>query len=165
VALERRHGPVALLLSRQNLPILDRSALAPAAGLRRGAYVLADADGLPDLILIATGSEVHLALDARQRLAQQGVKARVVSMPSWELFEQQPPEYQAEVLPPQVTARVAVEAAVPLGWERYVGLQGDVVGLHRFGASAPYKVLFEQFGFTGENVAVRALAVLDKTRR
>ena len=162
VALEHRVGPVALLLSRHNLPVLDRTVLAPASGLRRGAYILADTDGTPDVILIATGSEVHVALDARQRLAGQGVQARVVSMPSWELFERQPAEYRAEVLPPQVTARLAVEAAVPLGWERYVGLQGDVVGLNRFGASAPYKVLFEQFGFTGENVALRALALLDK---
>ncbi len=165
VALERHDGPVALLLSRQNLPILDRSVLGPAEGLRRGAYILADSDTTPDVILIATGSEVSVALDARKRLADQGIKARVVSMPSWELFERQPPDYRAAVLPPQVTARLAIEAAVPMGWERYVGTQGDVVGLNRFGASAPYKVIFEQLGFTGENVALRALAVLDRTRR
>jgi transketolase len=165
VALERHDGPVALLLSRQNLPILDRSVLGPAEGLRRGAYILAGSDATPDVILIATGSEVSVALDARKRLADQGIKARVVSMPSWELFEQQPPDYRAAVLPPQVTARVAVEAAVPMGWDRYVGSQGDVVGINRFGASAPYKVIFEQLGFTGENVALRALAVLDRTRR
>lgn len=165
VALEHRVGPVALLLTRQKLPVLDRSALAPARGLRHGAYVLADTDGAPDLILLASGSEVQVALETCERLAAQGVKARVVSMPSWELFEQQPPEYRAEVLPPEVTARLAVEAAVPLGWDRYVGPHGDVVGLQRFGASAPYKVIFEQLGFTSENVALRALAVLDKTRR
>jgi transketolase len=162
VALERHEGPVALLLTRQNLPILDRSALAAAEGLRRGAYILADSRGLPDIILMASGSEVHVALGARQQLEEQGVKARVVSMPSWELFEQQPPDYKAEVLPPQVTARLAVEAAAPMGWERYVGLQGDVVGLNRFGASAPYKKILEELGFTSENVTLRALAVLDR---
>jgi transketolase len=162
VALEYRSGPVALLLSRQNLATVDRTVMGPAAGLRRGAYVLADSEGAPDIILMSSGSEVEIALDARRRLAAQGVQARVVSMPCWELFEQQSPEYKAEVLPPAVTARLAVEAGVTLGWERYVGPQGDVVGLNRFGASAPYKVLYEQFGFTGENVALRALALLDK---
>jgi transketolase len=138
--------------------------VAPVDGLRRGAYVLADTDGTPDLILIGSGSEVHLALDVRERLARQGIQSRVVNMACWELFGQQPPEYQAEVLPPQVTARLAVEAASPMGWERYVGTQGDVLGIDRFGASAPYEVIFEQFGFTGENVTLRALALLDKTR-
>jgi transketolase len=165
MALEYQEGPVALLLTRQKLPILDRSALAPADGLKRGAYVLADTEGTPDLILIASGSEVQVALDARERLRAQGVRARVVSMPSWELFERQPSDYQAQVLPPDVTARLAVEAAVPLGWERYVGPQGYVVGLNRFGASAPYKTIFEQLGFTSENVTLQALAVLDKTRQ
>ena len=164
VALEHREGPVALLLTRQKLPILDRNVVAPVDGLRRGAYVLADTDGTPDLSLIGSGSEVHLALDVRERLARQGIQARVVNMACWELFEQQTPEYQAEVLPPEVTARLAVEAASPMGWERYVGTQGDVVGINRFGASAPYEVIFEQLGFTGENVTLRALAVLDKTR-
>ena len=165
VALEHHEGPVALLLTRQKLPVFDRSTLAPASELKRGAYVLDDSQGAPDVILIASGSEVEVALDARQRLAEQGVKARVISMPSWELFEQQPPEYRDEVLPPDVDARLAIEMAAPMGWERYVGLQGDVVGINRFGASAPYKVILEQFGFTGENVALRALTVLDKTRR
>jgi transketolase len=163
VALEHREGPVALLLTRQKLPIVDRATIGD--GVSHGAYVLADSDGTPDLILIATGSEVEVALDARAGLEAQGVKARVVSMPSWELFEQQPPEYRDQVLPPEVTARLAVEAAVPLGWERFVGLTGDVVGLNRFGASAPYQVIFEQLGFTGENVTLRALAVLDKALR
>ncbi len=165
VALEHHEGPVALLLTRQKLPVLDRSAVPSAEGVRRGAYVLADSEGTPDVILIASGSEVEVALDARQRLAEQDVKARVVSMPSSELFEQQPPEYRDEVLPPEVSARLAIEMAAPVGWERYVGLQGDVVGINRFGASAPYQVLLEQFGFTGENVVLRALAVLDRTRR
>jgi len=165
LALEHHAGPVALLLTRQKLPVLDRSSLASAEGVRRGAYVLADSQGTSDVILIGSGSEVEVALNARQQLAEQGVSARVVSMPSWELFEQQPPEYRAEVLPPEVSARLAIETAAPLGWERYVGLQGDIVGINRFGASAPYKVILEQFGFTGENVALRALAVLDRTRR
>jgi transketolase len=165
LALEHHNGPVALLLSRQKLPILDRSTMAPAAQLKRGAYVLADSEGTPDVILIASGSEVAVALNARQQLQEQGVKTRVVSMPSWELFEQQAPAYRDEVLPPEVTARLAIEAAVPLGWERYVGNLGDVVGLNRFGASAPYKKIFEELGFTGENVALRTLAVLDRTRR
>jgi transketolase len=165
VALEHHEGPVALLLTRQKLPVLDRSALPLAEGVRRGAYVLADSQGPPDLILIASGSEVKVALDARQQLAEQGVKARVVSMPSWELFEGQSPEYRDEVLPPEVSARLAIEMAAPTGWERYVGLQGDVVGINRFGASAPYQIILEEFGFTGENVALRALAVLDRTRR
>ncbi len=161
VALEQRSGPVALILSRQSLPILDRSSLAPAEELVRGAYVLAEAEGgQPDLILIATGSEVHLALAARERLAERGVRARVVNMPSWELFDRQPESYRQAVLPPHVTARLAIEAGVSQGWHRYVGPAGDVMSIERFGASAPYKVLQEKFGFTAENVAKQALALL-----
>ncbi|MBC8249941.1 MAG: transketolase [Anaerolineales bacterium] len=167
VALEHRAGPVALLFTRQKLPVLDRTYLAPADGLARGAYVLAEAEG-PDIILIATGSEVHPALAARERLAactepsrsEQGVRARVVSMPSWELFERQPQSYRDEVLPPEVTARLAIEAGVPQGWHRYVGDRGDVIGIEGFGASAPYKVLWEKYGFTAENIAARALEML-----
>jgi len=171
VALEHRDGPVALLLTRQKLPVLDRTNLAPADGLVRGAYILAEAEGgRPDIILIATGSEVHPALAARERLAactelsrsEQGVRARVVSMPSWELFERQPQSYRDEVLPPEVTARLAVEAGVPQGWCRYVGDRGDVIGIERFGASAPYHVLWEKYGFTAENIAARALEVLER---
>ncbi|MBM4467225.1 MAG: transketolase [Chloroflexi bacterium] len=161
VALEHRQGPVALLFTRQSLPVLDRTALAPADGLARGAYVLADAEG-PDVILIATGSEVHVALAAQKRLTEQGVRARVVNMPSWELFERQPRSYRDTVLPPGVTARLAIEAGVPQGWHRYVGDRGDVIGIERFGASAPYKVLWEKYGFTAENVAARAVEVLDR---
>ena len=161
VALEQRSGPVALILSRQSLPILDRSSLAPAEELVRGAYVLAEAEGgQPDIILIATGSEVHLALAARERLAERGVRARVVNMPSWELFDRQPESYRQAVLPPHVTARLAIEAGVSQGWHRYVGPAGDVMSIERFGASAPYKVLQEKFGFTAENVAKQALALL-----
>jgi transketolase len=162
VALEHQDGPVALALTRQKLPALERPAGATAAELKRGAYVLADAKGTPDVILLASGSEVEIAVEARSRLAQQGVQARVVSMPSWELFEKQPPAYQDQVLPPEVNARVAIEAAVPQGWERYVGQEGLVIGLDRFGASAPYEVLMEEFGFTAENVTSRTLELLSK---
>ena len=161
VALKHRSGPVALVLSRQALPILDRASLAPAEGLARGAYVLAEAEGgRPQVILIATGSEVHLALEARELLAERGVRARVVNMPSWELFDRQPESYRQAVLPPEVMARLAIEAGVSQGWHRYVGPSGDVMGIERFGASAPYKVLQEKFGFTAENVVERALALL-----
>ncbi len=161
VALEHRSGPVALVLSRQALPILDRASLAPAEGLARGAYILAEAEGgRPQVILIATGSEVHLALEARELLAERGVRARVVNMPSWELFDRQPESYRQAVLPPEVMARLAIEAGVSQGWHRYVGPSGDVMGIERFGASAPYKVLQEKFGFTAENVVERALALL-----
>ncbi len=163
VALEHRAGPVALLLTRQGLPILDRAVLTPTDELVRGAYVLADAEGgQPDVILIATGSEVHPTLAAQKRLAEQGVKARVVNMPSWELFERQPRSYRDEVLPPEVMARLAIEAGVPQGWSRYVGTGGDVIGIERFGASAPYKVLWEKYGFTAENIAARALEMLKR---
>ncbi|HEY75820.1 MAG TPA: transketolase [Thermoflexia bacterium] len=161
MALKRRDGPTALILTRQSLPILDRSGMAGPENLQRGAYVLRDApEGRPDLILIGTGSEVHLALAAQEALAERGVRARVVSMPSWELFDAQPPEYRARVLPPDVPARLAIEAAVPMGWERYVGPHGAVMGLDRFGASAPYKVLMEKFGFTPEAVVEQALRLL-----
>ena len=163
VALESRASPVALVLTRQALPVLDRRELASAEELARGAYVLADApSGLPDVILIATGSEVSVALEARTLLAGRQVAARVVSMPSWELFEAQPREYRDQVLPPAVAARLAVEAGVPQGWDRYVGPSGDVVGMTRFGASAPAKALMERFGFTPANVAARALALLNR---
>ena len=159
VAVEAQ-GPVALILSRQNLDVLDRSVLAPAGGLAQGAYVLADAEGAPagapDLILIASGSEVQVALGARELLGQEGVQARVVAMPSWELFEAQPQAYRESVLPPTVTARLAIEAGVRWGWDRYVGPQGDVVGVDRFGASAPLGVIWEKFGFTAQAVAERA---------
>jgi transketolase len=163
VALTRREGPTALLLSRQNLPVLDQTKLGPAGDLARGAYILSDVPN-PDVILIASGSEVSLVLSAQELLAREGIAARVVSMPSWELFEAQPQEYKDSVLPPAVQARVAVEAAAGLGWQRYVGDQGDVVSVERFGASAPYKIIFEKYGFTPENVAARARACLRAVR-
>jgi transketolase len=162
VALERRDGPTGLVLTRQSLPVLFESRRDPAETVARGAYVLVDSSGIPDLVLIASGSEVHLALDARDILAQEGIGTRVVSMPSWELFEAQPADYQEFVLPPLVTARVAIEAAVPLGWGKYAGAKGAVIGLERFGASAPYRDLMEEFGFTAEAVAEKAHEVLGK---
>jgi transketolase len=156
-------GPTCLVLTRQNLPILDRTQEQPGGGVERGAYVLAEAaGGRPQVILIATGSEVDVALGARKILEEKGIGARVVSMPSWDLFEAQPQAYRDAVLPPAVTARLAVEAGIPLGWHRYVGLQGDVVGMTRFGASAPAKVLFERFGFTPANVAARAMKLVGR---
>ena len=155
------HGPTCLILTRQNLPVLDRSGMQAGGGLARGAYVLADAPGgRPRVILLATGSEVSVAVGAQRLLAEKGVPARVVSMPCWEIFEQQPAAYREAVLPSGVTARVAVEAGSPLGWYKYVGSHGDVVGMTRFGASAPGKVNFEKFGFTPDNVAARALKLL-----
>jgi transketolase len=149
-----RHEPAALVLSRQALPTLDRTRFAPASGVARGGYVLAEADsGRPDVILLATGSEVHLALAAREELQADGISARVVSLPCWELFDRQPQEYRDEVLPPSVKARVAVEEASTLGWDRYVGDGGAVIGMRTFGASAPLKQLLTKFGFTPERVA------------
>ncbi len=163
VALQRTDGPTALILTRQKVPVLDRSRLASAEGLARGAYVLAKEEGdRPDIILMASGSEVHLAVEARERLAAEGIRARVVSFPSWELFEAQPTEYREQVLPASVLARVAVEAAHPQGWERYVGPWGSTLGVERFGASAPYKVLAEKFNFTVDEVVRRAHLVLER---
>ncbi len=163
VAVEHRAGPVALVLTRQNVPTLDRKVYASAEGLRRGGYVLSDAPGgKPDLILIGTGSEVGLAIGAQKKLAEEGISARVVSLPSWELFEAQPQEYRDAVFPPAVTARLAVEAGVTQGWRQYVGDCGAVLGIDHFGASAPYQVLFEKFGFTVDNVVAQARALAGK---
>lgn len=164
-ALKRTDGPTALILTRQNLPILDRSRYPSAEGLAKGAYILADApDGKPDAILLATGSEVHLALSASAELEKRGIKARVVNMPCFELFEAQDDAYKLEVLPPSVKARLAIEAASPMGWHRYAGDEGDVLGIDRFGASAPAKVLFEKFGFTVDNVVARMIALVNKNK-
>jgi transketolase len=163
VAIESRHRPVALALTRQNVPTLDRSQFAAADGLRRGAYVLADAPGgKADLVLIGTGSEVALIVAARQKLAEQNIQARIVSMPSWELFDVQPRDYRESVLPSSVRSRLAVEAALPQGWHRYVGDNGDIIGIERFGASAPGSVVMEKLGFTVEHVVERALKLLEK---
>jgi transketolase len=161
VALEAKNRPVALVLTRQNVPTLDRSEFAAADGLRRGAYVLSDPpDGQPDAILIASGSEVGLAVAAQQKLQTQEIRARVVSMPSWELFDEQPQDYREHVLLPSLDARLAVEAGVSQGWHRYVGDHGDVLSVERFGASAPGDVMMRRYGFTVENVCQKVLALL-----
>jgi transketolase len=152
--------PVALVLTRQKLPVLDRAQMPPATALSKGAYVLADADGPPDIILVASGSEVHLALDAAGVLGEKGVAVRVVSMPSWELFEAMPASYREQVLPSAVTARLAVEAGLPMGWDRYVLGADRVVGVGTFGASAPGPVVQANYGLTIENVVERAMALL-----
>jgi transketolase len=157
VAMRRRRGPTALALSRQGLPVLDRSKLTPADGLQQGAYILKQSATRPDLILIATGSEVHLALQAITQLEQKGISVRVVSMPSWELFEAQSKDYRDLVLPPEIKARVSVEAGTPQGWEKYVGLTGMAIGVARFGASAPGKIVQQKLGLTVEHVVEEAL--------
>jgi len=163
-ALSHRDGPVALVLTRQGVPVLDRSVFAPAAGLHQGAYVLAEpAKGKPDLLLVASGSEVHLAIEAAKKLEQKGIASRVVSMPSWELFERQSEAYRRNIFPQNITARIAVEAGRTPGWWRYVGDKGEVVGIDHFGASAPYKVLYEKFGITADNVVEKALKLLGRS--
>jgi transketolase len=165
VAMQHHDGPVFMALTRQKVPALDRATLAGPDGLARGAYILAEADGgPPEVILIASGSEVHIALEARGILAAEDIRARVVSMPSWALFEQQSPEYRLEVLPPSVHARVAVEAAGRMGWRHWVGRAGAVVGLLGFGASAPARQIFRELGLTADNVAHFARTVLDGDR-
>lgn len=162
-ALNSRHGPVALALTRQGLETLDREKYEPAEGLHQGAYILSDSqDGKPDVILIASGSEVDIVLSAAEMLAAKNMAVRVVSMPSWELFEKQPEDYRRRVLPAEIKARIAVEAASPQGWDRYVGEGGEIIGLDHFGASAPYQVLYEQFGITAEHVVEKALALVQK---
>jgi transketolase len=164
-ALGQSARPASLALSRQKLPTLDREKYAPAAGLAKGGYVLADAGGgAPQVILIATGSEVHLCVEAHERLVAEGLRARVVSLPSWELFEDQPRSYRDEVLPPAVTARVAVEAAAALGWDRYAGPDGTIIAMHSFGTSAPSKDALKSFGFTAEKVYEAAKTLVDKDR-
>jgi transketolase len=160
VVLKLKHQPAALIMSRQPLPTLDRTKYAPAAGLARGAYVLADTGAKPELILIGTGSEVSLCVDAYERLVSERIAARVVSMPSWDIFEHQDAAYRATVLPPDVTRRVAVEQAATFGWERYVGPHGTIVGMNTFGASAPLKELQKKFGFTPDHVYQAARSLL-----
>jgi len=166
VIAEQRHHAACLILSRQALPTFDRTRYGSAEGLRRGAYVMADPEGgrAPQVVLIGTGSEVQLCVGAHERLAAEGIASRVVSMPSWELFEQQPPEYQDEVLPPGIHARVSVEQASGLGWERYVGRQGATIGMKTFGASAPLKELLTKFGFTPEAVLAAAKAQVARVK-
>ncbi|MGD1999219.1 MAG: transketolase [Desulfobacterales bacterium] len=165
-ALKSIGGPVALVLTRQNLPVLDRTVYRPAAGLQKGAYVLHDPqDSRPDLLLMASGSEVHIALAAAAALSGMGIAVRVVSMPCWELFDEQPEGYRRLALPPEVTARLAIEAGSPQGWHRYVGSRGIVIGLTHFGASAPYEVLYEKFGLTADHVVEESLNLLEQNTR
>ncbi|MGD0037898.1 MAG: transketolase [Bacteroidota bacterium] len=159
-AIEYKTGPVALLLTRQKLPTIDRTKYPSADNLTKGAYVLVENSSTSDLILIGTGSEVQLALGAYEQLVKEGVKARVVGMPSWELFERQSKEYRDSVLPPNVKKRVAVEALITMGWEKYVGDSGRIIGMHSFGTSAPVDVIFKHFGFTVENVVKTAKEIL-----
>ena len=161
--MQLRHEPAVFALSRQPLPTLDRQVYASAAGVARGAYVLADPpSGQPEVILIASGSELSLAVEAHGKLAAEGIRSRVVSMPSWEIFDHETQEYRDQVLPPGVTARVAVEQGSTFGWERYVGSSGRVIGMRTFGASAPLKALQEKFGFEPERVAAAAKELLGK---
>jgi transketolase len=163
VAMQSKHEPIVFAMSRQPLPTLDRTKYAPASGLAKGGYVLADtASGTPDVILIGTGSEVHLCTEAANKLGSEGIKVRVVSLPSWELFEKQPQQYRDSVLPPGVKARVCVEMGATFGWERYAGPTGAVIGMHTFGASAPLKDLLKHFGFTVEAVIQAAKKQLGK---
>ncbi len=161
VAMKRNDGPVAIILTRQKMPTFDRDKMAPAAGLAKGAYVLSEAaGGPPQVILIATGSEVALPSAAQEKLVAGGIRARVVSMPCWELFAEQSAEYRDSVIPRDVPARVSIEAGVSLGWHRWVGDRGVVIGLDRFGASGPGSVLVKQFGFTADNIVRAALSLV-----
>jgi transketolase len=163
LALLNSTGPTALVLSRQNLPVLDRNIFASAEGVRRGGYILKDTtSGSPDVILIATGSEVEIAIKAADILEKDKIKVRVVSLPCWEIFDQQEETYRRKVLPPEIEARVAVEAGIKLGWEHYVGTTGKIVGMESFGASAPAPVLFEKFGITTDAVVAAAKNFLIK---
>ncbi|APW63617.1 transketolase [Paludisphaera borealis] len=166
VVLQLRHQPAALVLTRQAIPTLDRTQFGAASGLAKGAYILADAaDGKPDVLLLATGSEVSLCIGAYEQLKAEGIKARVVSMPCWELFDDQDQAYQDQVLPPDVNARVSVEQASTFGWAKYVGRTGATVGMHSFGASAPLKDLLHEFGFTADRVVAAAKEQIEKNRR
>ncbi|MCI0337130.1 MAG: transketolase [Acidobacteria bacterium] len=163
VALENRHGPTALALTRQKLPVFDRTKYASAENLTKGAYIMSESPtGRTDVILIATGSEVSIAIEAQDKLAAESIGARVVSMPSWELFDKQPQSYREVVLPPKITARLAIEAGVTLGWCKYVGDKGDVIGLNRYGASSPYQVAMEKLGFSAANVVDKVKMLIGK---
>ncbi len=159
-AIEHKGSPVALALTRQNLKIIDRKKYSSAEGLQKGAYIIADTEGIPELIIIASGSEVNLALEAAEKLNNDGIKTRVVSFPSWEIFEMQSEEYKESVLPKEVRARIAIEAGVSLGWHKYVGLDGEIIAVDKYGSSAPQKIVFEKYGFTVANVLKKAKQIL-----
>ena len=161
VAISRQNGPTVIVLTRQTVPIIDRTEYNTADNLKRGAYVLVDlTNGNPELIIMASGSEVHPALQAAKKLASEGIGVRVVSFPSWKLFEAQSKEYQESVFPPEITSRLAVEVGIKQGWERWIGDKGDMISIERFGSSAPGNVLFEKFGFSVENIVKRAKDIL-----
>jgi transketolase len=160
VALTRSRHPTAMVLTRQNIPTLDRARFAPASGVAKGGYVLADSAEVPQVILIGTGSELSLCVAAYEKLTAEGIRVRVVSMPSWELFDEQGASYRDSVLPPAVTPRVAVEAGVRQGWDKYIGSTGRFVGMTRFGASGPYQQLYQKFGITVEIVVAEAKAAM-----
>jgi len=166
LAVQQKSRPTTLVLSRQAMPTLDRTKYAAASGVAKGAYALADAPGgKPDVILMGTGSELSLCLEAFEKLKAEGIKARVVSMPSFELFEEQDEAYKRSVFPPDITARVSVEMAATFGWDRYVGPKGRSVGMHSFGASAPIKDLLKHFGFTVDKVVSEAHATIDASKK
>ncbi|MGB2895953.1 MAG: transketolase C-terminal domain-containing protein, partial [Anaerolineales bacterium] len=161
LALERDIGPTALVLTRQSLPTIDRARFGSAEGLQKGAYILTDlGDETPQLILMASGSEVEIILEAGVRLASDGISVRMISFPSWKLFEAQSAEYRQQVLPAEIRARVAIEAGVTLGWDRWIGDDGAVIGIDHFGESAPYEELYAHFGLTADNVVQKAQEVL-----
>ena len=162
VALERKDGPVAIVLTRQGIPVINYEHCAGPQSLEKGAYVLKDANDIPQLILIATGSEVQLALEAQKQLASEGIHARVVSMPSWELFEKQDESYKESVLPKEIRKRISIEAGVTLGWHKYITDQGVAIGIDTYGESAPGKKLMQEFGFTTENVVKHAKQLIQK---
>jgi transketolase len=161
LAISRRNGPTALALTRQNLPTLDREVFSSASGLQRGAYVLADlGDGRPEIILMASGSEVSLIIEAGKRLAAEGMNVRLISFPSWELFASQDQEYKDSVLLPNIQARLSIEAGISQGWDRWVGDRGTIISIERYGASAPYEIVYEKFGLSVENVIDNAKGIL-----
>jgi transketolase len=165
VTMPMKHNPVAMVLTRQALPTIDRTKYAPASGVAKGGYILGDAQGgKPQVILIGTGSELSLCVSAYEKLTSEGIRARVVSMPSTDIFDMQDQSYKNSVLPPDVRARVSVEAGSVFGWERYAGLDGAIIGMTTFGASAPAKDLFKKFGFTVDHVVEAAKQVLAKTK-
>ncbi|NLL90296.1 MAG: transketolase [Dehalococcoidales bacterium] len=164
IAIKNRNNPTALVFTRQKLPVIDRQSTAPASGVRNGGYILWQSSHEPDIILIATGSEVHIALEAGRLLDEQGIASRVVSMPSWELFEAQSAEYRDSVLPRHIKARISIEAGLTFGWERYVGNDGIAIGIDRFGASAPYRVLYQQFGLTADRMVSEAHKLLKNNK-
>jgi len=162
LAMTRQNGPTALILTRQELHVIDRSKYASAEGLKRGAYILWDSSTVIDIILLATGSEIHLALEAAMVLAERGFGVRVISMPCWELFEMQTQEYRDDILPPRITARISIEAGIPGGWERYTGTEGKIIGISRYGFSAPGKIVYQKLGFHVDNVVMEALKLLKR---